>query len=161
MYNEQWEGIHRGIWTAGMKIPTDFKDLETILKSYLHIIGNNKNFHWSSNSGFLSESVVLIPNPSFKSTCLRIRSLFPGNSPPPVTLFPTWNQHWSSMLNETFCCHVTGKKQMHPKQNNKPVLTNLEEELVPMSPVSQRTPMPLGYRACASISFTLKSFLFL
>lgn len=39
------------------------------------------------------------------------------------------------MLNETFCCHVTGKKQMHPKQNkNKRALTNLEEELAPMSP---------------------------
>lgn len=39
-----------------MKIPSDFKDLETIVKSYLHIIGNDKNFHWSSNSDFLSQS---------------------------------------------------------------------------------------------------------
>lgn len=46
---------------------------------------------------------------------------------------------------------------MHPKQNkNKPALTNLEEELAPMSPMSQRTPLPLGYRTCASISFMLK-----
>lgn len=45
MYNELRGGIYRGIQTAGMKIPSDFKDLETALKSYLHIIGNDKNFH--------------------------------------------------------------------------------------------------------------------
>lgn len=89
-------------------------------------------------------SVVLISHPLFKSICLRIRSLFPGNSPPAVTSSPTWSQHWSWMLNETFCCHW--EIQMRPKQNkNKPALPNLEGELAPVSPVSQRTPQPWGY----------------
>lgn len=50
---------------------------------------------------------------------------------------------------------------MHPKQKNRPALPNLEVELAPVSPVSQRTPQPLGYGVCFSISFMLKSFPFI
>lgn len=42
------------------------------------------------------------------------------------------------------------------KAEQEQTCTNLEEELAPMFPVSQRTPLPLGYRACTSISFMLK-----
>lgn len=60
-------------YTAGMKIPNDFKDLETIVKSYLHIIGNDKNFHWNSNSGFLSQST------QFSSLILHLRAFAWGS----------------------------------------------------------------------------------